>query len=41
MAAEGGHKNIVDYLVNERADISMKDNDGVSQMINVHFVSVW
>lgn len=30
MAAEGGHKNVVDYLVDKGADVSLKDNAGVS-----------
>ena len=30
MAAEGGHLNVVEYLVEEGANVSMKDQLGVS-----------
>lgn len=30
MAAERGHRDIVMYLVDEGADVSIDDNDGVS-----------
>ena len=32
MAAEGGHKEIVECLVDEGADINIKNNDGVKQL---------
>ena len=40
MAAEGGHKNMVDYLVDKGADISLKDNAGVSISEYIYF-SQW
>ena len=33
MAAEGGHTSIVEYLVEEKAEIDVKDNGGVSIQI--------
>ena len=39
MAAQGGHLNIVEYLVGNKAEMDVKENAGVS--IQVYFISVW
>ena len=36
MAAEGGHIEIVRYLVDNGADINIKDHNGVSVLLRVN-----
>ena len=38
IAAEGGHVNTVKSLVNNRADINIKDNDGVRLLTRVGYL---
>ena len=39
MAAQGGHLNVVEYFVENDAEIDVKENTGVS--IQIYFISVW
>ena len=39
MAAQGGHLNVVEYLVGSKAEMDVKENAGVS--IQIYFISVW
>ena len=45
MATEGGHKNMVDYLVDKGTDISLKDDAGVRiseyTLVNRFVYSFW